>query len=161
MWTEFIAVQVGFLKSNFFKRFFGFTNVLDQYNCKQYVAISTVSTDIWTRKCFCSISSVFIFVSHDEGKIPNLSISCFCRYLEHCVVTASKWILRQGNVFTPVCLFTVGYDVTSCLAACVDSYKCLWTFMECFKHFLGLQSSLGITNVNRSHNKPLELIETI
>ena len=43
----------------------------------------------------------------------------------------------------------------------VDSYKCLWAFIECFKRFLGLQSSLGITNVNRSHNKPLELIETI
>ena len=43
----------------------------------------------------------------------------------------------------------------------VDSYKCLWAFTECFKRFLGLQSSLGITNVNRSHNKPLELIETI
>ena len=44
---------------------------------------------------------------------------------------------------------------------CVDSYKCLWAFIECFKRFFGLQSSLGITNVNRSHNKPLELIETI
>ena len=43
----------------------------------------------------------------------------------------------------------------------VDSYKCLWAFIECFKRFFGLQSSLGITNVNRSHNKPLELIETI
>ena len=43
----------------------------------------------------------------------------------------------------------------------VDSYKCLWAFTECFKRFFGLQSSLGITNVNRSHNKPLELIETI
>ena len=43
----------------------------------------------------------------------------------------------------------------------VDSYKCLLAFIECFKHFSGLQSSLGITNVNRSHNKPLELIETI
>ena len=43
----------------------------------------------------------------------------------------------------------------------VDSYKCLWAFIECFKCFFGLQSSLGITNVNRSHNKPLELIETI
>ena len=45
--------------------------------------------------------------------------------------------------------------------AYVDSYKCLWAFIECFKRFFGLQSSLGITNVNRSHNKPLELIETI
>ena len=43
----------------------------------------------------------------------------------------------------------------------VDSYNCLWSFIECFKRFFGLQSSLGITNVNRSHNKPLELIETI
>ena len=43
----------------------------------------------------------------------------------------------------------------------VDSYKCLWAFIECSKCFFGLQSSLGITNVNRSHNKPLELIETI
>ena len=43
----------------------------------------------------------------------------------------------------------------------VDSYKYLWAFIECFKCFFGLQSSLGITNVNRSHNKPLELIETI
>ena len=43
----------------------------------------------------------------------------------------------------------------------VDSYKCLWAFIGGFKHFSGLQSSLGITNVNRSHNKPLELIETI
>ena len=34
-------------------------------------------------------------------------------------------------------------------------------YLECFKRFFGLQSSLGITNVNRSHNKPLELIETI
>jgi len=46
-------------------------------------------------------------------------------------------------------------------SASVDSYKCLWAFIECFKRFFGLQSSLGITNVNRSHNKPLELIETI
>ena len=46
-------------------------------------------------------------------------------------------------------------------AAFVDSYKCLWAFIGGFKHFSGLQSSLGITNVNRSHNKPLELIETI
>ena len=43
----------------------------------------------------------------------------------------------------------------------VDSYKCLWEFIGCYTHFSGLQSSLGITNVNRSHNKPLELIETI
>ena len=43
----------------------------------------------------------------------------------------------------------------------VASYKCLWAFIECLKRFFGLQSSLGITNVNRSHNKPLELIETI
>ena len=43
----------------------------------------------------------------------------------------------------------------------VDSYKCLWAFIGGFKRFSGLQSSLGITNVNRSHNKPLELIETI
>ena len=43
----------------------------------------------------------------------------------------------------------------------VDSNKCLWAFIECFKRFFGLQSSLGITNVNRSHNKPLKLIETI
>ena len=43
----------------------------------------------------------------------------------------------------------------------VDSYKCLWVFTGGFKCFSGLQSSLGITNVNRSHNKPLELIETI
>ena len=43
----------------------------------------------------------------------------------------------------------------------VDSYKCLWAFIGCYTRFSGLQSSLGITNVNRSHNKPLELIETI
>ena len=43
----------------------------------------------------------------------------------------------------------------------VDSYKCLWVFIGGFKCFSGLQSSLSITNVNRSHNKPLELIETI
>ena len=43
----------------------------------------------------------------------------------------------------------------------VDSYKCLWAFIGSFKCFSGLQSSLGITNVNRSHNKPLEPIETI
>ena len=43
----------------------------------------------------------------------------------------------------------------------VDWYKCLWAFIGGFKRFSGLQSSLGITNVNRSHNKPLELIETI
>ena len=43
----------------------------------------------------------------------------------------------------------------------VDSYKCLWAFIGCYTRFSGLQSSLGNTNVNRSHNKPLELIETI
>ena len=43
----------------------------------------------------------------------------------------------------------------------VDSYKCPWAFIGCYTRFSGLQSSLGITNVNRSHNKPLELIETI
>ena len=40
----------------------------------------------------------------------------------------------------------------------VDSYKCLWAFIGCYTRFSGLQSSLGITNGNRSHNKPLELI---
>ena len=39
----------------------------------------------------------------------------------------------------------------------VDSYKCLWAFIGCYTRFSGLQSSLGITNGNRSHNKPLEL----
>ena len=43
------------------------------------------------------------------------------------------------------------YDFT------VDSYKCLWMFIGCYTCFSGLQSSLGITNDNRSHNKPLEL----
>ena len=49
----------------------------------------------------------------------------------------------------------------SSFSAGVDSYKCLWAFIGCYTRFSGLQSSLGITNVNRSHNKPLELIETI
>ena len=40
----------------------------------------------------------------------------------------------------------------------VDSKECLWACTYGFKHFSGLQSSLGITNGNRSHNKPLELI---
>ena len=39
----------------------------------------------------------------------------------------------------------------------VDSYKCLWAFIGCYTRFSGLQSSLGITNGNRSHTKPLEL----
>ena len=43
----------------------------------------------------------------------------------------------------------------------VDSKECLWAFTYGFKRFSGLQSSLGITNGNRSHNKPLELIWTI
>ena len=52
--------------------------------------------------------------------------------------------------------------VGACVAdTTVDSYKCVWAFIGGFKRFSGLQSSLGITNVNRSHNKPLELIETI
>ena len=42
---------------------------------------------------------------------------------------------------------------------CVDSNECLWVCTYGFKHFSGLQNSLGITNVNRSHNKPLEPIE--
>ena len=53
---------------------------------------------------------------------------------------------RESSVFTGVC---------------VDSYKCLWAFIGCYTRFSGLQSSLGITNGNRSHNKPLELIWTI
>ena len=40
----------------------------------------------------------------------------------------------------------------------VDFKECLWACTYGFKHFSGLQSSLGITNGNRSHNKPLELI---
>ena len=52
-------------------------------------------------------------------------------------------------------------DTSSEIIINVDSYKWLWAFIECFKCFFGLQSSLGITNVNRSHNKPLEPIETI
>ena len=45
--------------------------------------------------------------------------------------------------------------------ASVDSKECLWACTYGFKRFSGLQSSLGITNGNRSHNKPLELIVTI
>ena len=55
----------------------------------------------------------------------------------------------------------VGIGTRLCRTLHVDSYKCLWVFIECFKCFFGLQSSPGITNVNRNHNKPLELIETI
>ena len=51
---------------------------------------------------------------------------------------------------------TLPYDISH--DACVDSYKGLWAFTYGFKRFSGLQSSLGITNGNRSHNKPLELI---
>ena len=43
----------------------------------------------------------------------------------------------------------------------VDSKECLWACTYGFKRFSGLQSSLGITNGNRSHNKLLELIWTI
>ena len=48
-----------------------------------------------------------------------------CLYLRidssnrHVIITARRRSLWQGNVFTPVCLFTLGslYDVTSCLTA--------------------------------------------
>ena len=48
-----------------------------------------------------------------------------CLYLRidssnrHVIITAHRRSLGQGNVFTPVCLFTWEslYDVTSCLAA--------------------------------------------
>ena len=46
-------------------------------------------------------------------------------------------------------------------SANVDSKECLWACTYGFKHFSGMHSSLGITNGNRSHNKPLELIWTI
>ena len=68
--------------------------------------------------------------------------------------------LGAGEERTEMKLFTELFTKPSA-GGCVDSYKCLWAFIECFKRFFGLQSSLGITNVNRSHNKPLELIETI
>ena len=40
----------------------------------------------------------------------------------------------------------------------VKSKEGLWAFIHGKSRFSGLQSSLGITNGNRSHNKPLELI---
>ena len=43
----------------------------------------------------------------------------------------------------------------------VKSKEGLWAFIHGKSRFSGLQSRLGITNGNRSHNKPLELIETI
>ena len=43
----------------------------------------------------------------------------------------------------------------------VKSKEGLWAFIHGKSRFSGLQSPLGITNGNRSHNKPLELIETI
>ena len=41
---------------------------------------------------------------------------------------------------------------------CVKSKEGLWAFIHGKSRFSGLQSPLGITNSNRSHNKPLELI---
>ena len=55
----------------------------------------------------------------------------------------------------PMLMFTNTHDQ---LLVNVDSYKCLWAFIGCYTRFSGLQSSLGIINGNRSHNKPLELI---
>ena len=43
----------------------------------------------------------------------------------------------------------------------VKSKEGLWAFIHGKSHFSGLQSPLGITNGNRNHNKPLELIWTI
>ena len=40
----------------------------------------------------------------------------------------------------------------------VKSKEGLWAFIHGKSCFSGLQSPLGITNGNRSHNKPLELI---
>ena len=40
----------------------------------------------------------------------------------------------------------------------VKSKEGLWAFIHGKSRFSGLQSPLGITNGNRSHNKPLELI---
>ena len=40
----------------------------------------------------------------------------------------------------------------------VKSKEGLWALIHGKSHFSGLQSPLGITNGNRSHNKPLELI---
>ena len=40
----------------------------------------------------------------------------------------------------------------------VKSKEGLWAFTHGKSRFSGLQSPLGITNGNRSHNKPLKLI---
>ena len=40
----------------------------------------------------------------------------------------------------------------------VKSKEGLWAFIHGKSHFSGLQSPLDITNGNRNHNKPLELI---
>ena len=44
------------------------------------------------------------------------------------------------------------------LGISVQSKEGLWAFIHGKSRFSGLQSPLGITNGNRSHNKPLELI---
>ena len=40
----------------------------------------------------------------------------------------------------------------------VKSKEGLWAFIHGKSRFSGLQSPLGVTNGNRNHNKPLELI---
>ena len=61
-------------------------------------------------------------------------------------------LMQEGHDFVTVINSSSSDDEN------VKTKEGLWAFIHGKSRFSGLQSPLGITNGNRSHNKPLELI---
>ena len=119
-------------------------------------------------------SSMYIFDSHsrDGSGMTSANGTAVLMQFDNIQTTVSFICELADSLAARLFHWTFWHSVptTSCdcdtylgksIPAIVDSYKCLWAFIGCYTRFSGLQSSLGITNGNRSHNKPLELIETI
>ena len=87
--------------------------------------------------------------------IPLTGYENFCQELQTYPVSRGPMTVQPTGVdngSSPMLL-----DLPN-VNASVKSKEGLWAFIHAKSRFSGLQSTLGITNGNRSHNKPLELI---
>ena len=78
-------------------------------------------------------------------------------FVLHGIIGTLIWTIGiTGNILSLIIIHKMNKNKKS--ATIVESKEGLWAFIHGKSRFSGLQSPLGITNGNRSHNKPLELI---
>ena len=103
--------------------------------------------------------NIYTFLDHQFTTHINCIASCNILPREVIEVAASLFpIIGLYLVFEGITVSNANINITPGVIIIVKSKEGLWAFIHGKSRFSGLQSPLGITNGNRNHNKPLELI---